>query len=334
MKNCSSYEKVENAIREFESLTHVHVDSSVFAAVQSDFHLHASPLIFLDNHLDYLFGFLYIPESAIDGLISFSRLVLLATNDHLMLFTTCEDQESKSIQRWEVLGLELERSSKQSDVGRKVISVLKFVVEEIQTAIDIHRQISDKIQSEMETSARLSRTTQTSKLEQFGHQLNTAKTEVENLSSLLYGLSRITRSIIDDDLDLVKRGDFKSEEMFPSETEVGLKYQRTVLSQLQSFQQFLIARIQTQLASLNLLQNALQTKASQSVLAVATLGVSPILVLAIYSQFFAEGQRLSSEYSFKGLIIALILVWGVEIAYFARKHRNWTFARILKSGNE
>jgi len=308
-----SSQELEQSLRSFEASNdvglHPVVRQSLGRIEQGVFRVP-----FLSSHGSYLFGNFFVPTSADDGKPELAKIGIIANND-VSLFLVGSDANHSQISDSFTLKLRQSISAADSSVG-SIMGVIELVLNELDSHISIVDDslvvASEGIQrSEKLTSKRADREMASSLA-----RIRIASGELVNLEPIADEMGSICKAISEDLLDVRKNG---KNEMFGTHSEIGSHHLAVRSRQLmaatrgasRTLAEIQIA-FQAQMSELRIRGNRLLT-------ALASLFLTPVILLNFYSQFLAEGQNLSNEFTANYFWVVIVGLVSLEAAFFRAK---------------
>jgi hypothetical protein len=308
-----SSQELEQSLRSFEASSDVDLHPVVRECLsQMERGLFRVP--FLSSHGTYLFGCLFTPSSSIDGRSDLTRIGFIASHDASLFLVSSETNETQISDSF-VLKLrqavDAAESSASSVIGvieaslNELISHLNSVENELGTAAaGIERSVSlGSKRANMELASCQSR-------------LGINAGELVNVEPIIDAMCGICTAISEDRLDI---RDKDRGEMFGGNLEIRSSYLADRSNQLLA-----AARGASRLlAELQIGHQArmseLRIRANQLLAALATLFISPVILLNVYSQFLAEGQSLSNSFTANYFWVVIVGLVSAEAAFFRAK---------------
>jgi hypothetical protein len=259
---------------------------------------------FLMSHETYLYGVVSIPSSSSDGLADFIQVTLLACEEKLLTFVNGETS-SNSIGDIFIHELQ-ELTNNYNNSGGSVGGAINNLLASSCSALESYLGEIKKILDCLDFGGNLLNT---------GQLLNSCETELRSVQPVMTGLNRIADDIANDVVDLKLRS---GGQLFPRDLEIESRVMRLSIDQLDLILQELLKRVDAGYNKINLHYSESNSQNMHFVLALIVLAVSPILLLNIYSTFFAEGERWSNSLSAQFFWVPIGLIFLVELFYFKK----------------
>ena len=259
---------------------------------------------FLMSHETYLYGVVSVPSSSSDGLADFIQVTLIAYEEKLLTFVNGETSPNSI---GDVLIQELhEVSGNYNSSGGSVGAAINNLLASCSSALDSYLGEIKEILICLDFGQNLLNT---------GQLLNSCETELLSVQPVMIGLSRIADDIANDVVDLKLRS---GGQLFPRNLEIESKMLCLRVEQMDLILQEAIKLVDAGYNKINLHYSESNSKNMHLVLALIILAVSPILMLNVYSSFFAEGERWSSSLSAQFFWVPIALIFVVELFYFKK----------------
>ena len=259
---------------------------------------------FLMSHETYLYGVVSVPSSSSDGLADFVQVTLLAYEEKLLTFVNGETS-SNSIGDIFIQGLQ-ELSNNYNNSGGSVGAAINNLLVSSSNALESYLGEIQEILNCLDFGQNFLNT---------GQLLNSCETELLSVQPVMTGLSRIADDIANNVVDLKLRS---GGQLFPRDLEIESRMLRLRVEQFDLILQGVSKRVDAGYNKINLHYSESNSQNMHFVLALIVLAVSPILMLNVYSSFFAEGERWSSSLSAQFFWVPVVFIFVVELFYFKK----------------
>ena len=194
---------------------------------------------------------------------------------------------------------------------------MKFIIKKMATALIGNLMIASSIKTVISASTATGQNNGSGgqNLLNTGQLLNSCETELLSVKPVMTGLSRIADDIANNVVDLKLRS---GGQLFPRDLEIESRMLRLRVEQFDLILQGVSKRVDAGYNKINLHYSESNSQNMHFVLALVVLAVSPILMLNVYSSFFAEGERWSSSLSAQFFWVPIVLIFVVELFYFKK----------------
>lgn len=304
---------LEAALRTFETTTKIALHPVVRETLgRSDQGPFRVP--FFASHGSYLFGSFFAPTSAMDGKPDLMRISCLTSLDTSLILVASESANtgvSDSFAATVRTGVH----SADSCAG-SILAVLEAVFNQLATH---HETIADELVAAadgIEKSSRLSSRRAAAELATCQTKLRVAAGELVNVEPIIDALCDISSAIAGDRLDL--KGDGKGE-LFGKSSEIRSHHLADRYRQLMASSHGASRSLAESQASYQARVAELRVRGNQMLAALATLFLTPVILLNIYSQFLAEGQSWSNEFTANYFWVVIAGAAAAEFAVFRAK---------------
>lgn len=309
----SSAQEVERALTNFESSTKLNLHPVVRETLaQTERGSFRVP--FLSSHGSYVFGSVYVPTSANDGKPDLVRISCLASHDASLFLVA---SESQGVPVKNELALTLRKVVESADTaGGSVLGVLELVVNELGAHLDVVQSDLAAASYGIQKAARLSSRRAAAELASCQSKLRTASGELVNVEPIVEAMGHISASIAEDRLDL--RVDGKGE-LFGKNLEIRSQHLADRSRQLTAAARGASRSLAESQVAFDAQTSELRIRGNQLLVALATLFLTPVILLNVYSQFLAEGQSWSNEFTANNFWIVIVAVAVAQAGYFRAK---------------
>lgn len=307
-------EDLENALRSFElSSGVVH---PVVRETLTQPEVGAFRIPFLISHGTYLFGCLFAPTSAKDGRPDLMRVSCLVSLDSTLFFVNCE-APSSSVP--ESFGLKLRATVGAAESsGAKVLAAFETVLNELKFHLESIESDLATASDGIQRSAKMTSKRAATELALSQAKLRVASGELLNIEPIVEAMTSISRSVSEDQLDLTY---VKERELFERSLEIQSRHLSEKSNQLFAAYRGasrLLAELQIGFGAQ---MSELRIKGNHFLVALATLLLTPVILLNVYSQFLAEGQSWSNEFTASYFWVVVVGVASIQGAFF--RVRKW-----------
>ncbi len=308
-----SKEELESSISGFCQLSGTMLHESATSALGQNLgEAHIVPS--LSVHSGYMLGRLYVSSSPTDGLSSFSSVVYVVSPAQSLIVLT-EDRDTRE---GPVLGDLKTIANASSSGGELILGLLKMSV----VNLSAHIQSVDSQLAQIQNDVRLASTVKLNRATELLANCNSrtypAEIEILGVELLIFGLEEIGTNLAQDKLDL---RDSTGWEMFGKDLEVTAGEVALQCRQLRARSSSLIRGLSSIFSEIQRQQNENQRSSNRQVSSLAFLFFLPLLMLNFYSQFFAEGEIWSNNWTTNLFWIAIALV---ELgAFLFLRARRW-----------
>lgn len=299
-----SSEEVSNACRAFAESHKIQIQPRLMESLRRGSFDSDIAKNFLVSHETYLYGVVSVPSSSSDGLADFVQVTLLACESHLLTFATGVANPN-SIGGTYIK--DLQEMSKRfngsgGSIGKLISDLIALSSDVLNNFVREVRKVVSSLDSQSNSFIA-------------GKVLTFCETELLSVKPVMAGLAQIAEDIANDIVDLRSESGV---ELFNRELEIDLKMLSLRVGHIDLYLQEALKLVD---AGHHRISNQYSQENSRNmhlVLALMVLSISPILMLNVYSQFFAEGERWSSSFSSQFFWIPISVVLAVELIYFRK----------------
>lgn len=304
--------EVERALANFESTTRISLHPLVRKSLaQTERGSFRVP--FLRSHGSYVFGAVYVPSSANDGKPDLVRINCLASHNTSLFIVA---HESHGVPVPSDLAATLRQAVGSADTAGGVLGVLESVVNEFSAHLDSVQNNLTVASSDIQKAARLGSRRAATELASCSAKLRIASGELVNVEPIVEAMEHIGAAIAVEGLDV--RTDGKGE-LFGKNLEIQSQHladrSRHLLAATRGASRSL-ADLQI---ALDAQRSELRVRGNQLLAALVTLFLTPVILLNVYSQFLAEGQSWSNDFTANNFWVVIVTVAVVQVGYFRAK---------------
>lgn len=268
----------------------------------------------LTVHSGYMLGRLYVSSSPTDGLSSFSSIVYVVSPGQslIVLNEEFDTRENRVLDDLKTI------ANTSSSGGELILGLLKMSVANLSD----HIQSVDSQLAQIQNDVRIASTVKLNRASELLANCNSrtypAEIEILGVELLIFGLEEIGTNLAQDKLDL---RDSTGWEMFGKDLEVTAGEVALQCRQLRARSSSLIRGLSSIFSEIQRQQNENQRSSNRYVSSLAFLVFLPLLMLNFYSQFFAEGEIWSNNWTTKMFWVAIVMV---ELGCFSfLRARRW-----------
>ena len=303
-----------SAINAFEDESKTKVHAAASSALRRDLgDAHFVPS--LTVHDGYMLGRLYVSSSPDDEDQQFSSIVYVVSPTYGVVVLSQMDDDGLQERLSEEL---LNVANAASSGGELILGLLQLVVAKVAEHIHAVNLQLEAIQRDVRSSSSLRFGPANNLLSSCDSRTYPAEIEILGVELLILGLERIGSDLSQDKLDL---RDSAGWEMFGKDLEVSAGEVALQCQQLRVVSASLIRGLNSVFSEIQRQQNENQRKSNRFVSSIAALFFLPLLMLNFYSQFFAEGEIWSNQWTTD---LFWLFIVGVETGAFVfLRARRW-----------
>ena len=308
-----SVEDLEDALQSFEKSTkmvlHPVVRETLKESTYGPFRIP-----FLVSHGSYLFGCFFVPGSSIDGKPDLTRISCVASSDVLLIAVKCaagNDGVQNSLDAMIRSTIDLADSCAEN-----MLAVLELVLDRLVFHYGLIANELVAAAEGIDQSAIFSSRRAAAELAKSHAKLRIAAGELINIEPIVGAMCDVSAAIEEDRLDL-KSDD--GSELFEANSEIRCQSLVNRFTQLKVSFNGAARSLSEAQTSLQVRVAELRVRGNRLLVALATLFLTPVILLNLYSQFFAEGQSWSNEFTANFFWVVIISSVIAELVLFRAK---------------
>lgn len=296
-----SAQDLEQSLRNFETSTNVGLHPVVRQSLgQIERGVFRVP--FLSSHGTYLFGSVFTPTSAEDGRPELARIGIIATNDTSLFLVSSEGNHS---QISDAFALKLQQTIATAETSADgLLGVIEIVLKELESHINtVDRSLAVAAEG-IQKSEDLSSKRAANELASSQARIRIAAGELMNFEPIADEMEKICITISE---GLLKHAEIVADYLANRSRQLmaATRGASRTLAELQ-------IAFEAQMSELRIRGNRLLT-------ALASLFLTPVILLSFYSQFLAEGQNLSNGFTANYFWVVVVGLVALETALFRAK---------------
>lgn len=308
-----SAEDTEQALRAFEASTktalHSVVRQSLSQLERGTFHVPS-----VGAHGSYIFGSVYAPTSALDGKPDLTRVVCLVSRES-SLFIIGSATQGAPISDSIVSAVRRAASSEDSPAN-SLLGVLEAVINELCLHHEAIEYELSAAEQGIQRSSRLRSGRAAAELASCQSKLRVAAGELVNIEPIVEAMGEISSAIAGDRLDVRSQG---RSELFGENSEIRSQHLADRCKQIIAATRGASRSLAEMQIAFQVQMSDLRFRVTQLLTALATLFLTPVILLYVYSQFLAEGQSWSNEFTANYFWIVAVGAAVAEAIFFRAK---------------
>ena len=296
-----SEQDLEQSLRNFETSTNVGLHPVVRQSLgQIEQGVFRVP--FLGSHGPYSFGSIFTPTSAEDGKPELAKIGIIATNDACLFLVSSEGNHS---QISDALALKLQQTIATAETSAdSLLGVIEIVLKELDSHINaVDRNLAVAAEG-IQRSEDLSSKRAANELASSQVRIRIAAGELMNCEPIADEMEKICIAISEGLLE---------------HAEIVADYLANRSRQLMAATRGVSRTLAELHIALEEEMSELGIRGNRLLMALASLFLTPVILLSFYSQFLAEGQNLSNGFTTNYFWVVIIGLVALETALFRAK---------------
>lgn len=257
---------------------------------------------FLSSHGSYIFGSIYTPTSSEDGKPELAKIGIIATNDACLFLVSSDGNHS---QISDAFALKLQQTIVTAETSAdSLLGVIEIVLKELDSHINTVDRNLVVVAEGIQRFEELSSKRAAIELASSQVRIRIAAGELMNFEPIADEMEKICIAISE---GLLEHAEIVADYLAIRSRQLmaATRGASRTLAELQ-------IAFQAQMSELRIRGNRLLT-------ALASLFLTPVILLSFYSQFLAEGQNLSNGFTANYFWVVIIGLVALETALFRAK---------------